>query len=151
MSSPPISNKLVDEPITIHCIFILSWINSCLNQKCSTWLNVFNAELSAKRWWRNKCTTHTAPSYLCDCLQLYTPSRALRSASDTLRLQISSTASCVELVLSASIFPPRLQWNWSPSAILSFLVYLSGIKLTTSLLCCKLSTGSQSHKEFSTW
>ena len=30
------SKKLVDEPITIHCIFILSWINSCLNQRfCS--------------------------------------------------------------------------------------------------------------------
>ena len=24
--------KLVGEPMTIHCIFILSWINSCLNQ-----------------------------------------------------------------------------------------------------------------------
>ena len=31
-----------------------------------------------------KFITGTAPSYLCDCLQLYTPSRTLRSASDTL-------------------------------------------------------------------
>ena len=35
-----------------------------------------------------KCITGTAPSYLCDCLQLYTPSRTLRSASDTLGLRI---------------------------------------------------------------
>ena len=34
-----------------------------------------------------KCITDTAPSYLCDCLQLYTPSRTLRTASDTLSLQ----------------------------------------------------------------
>ena len=37
MRSPPISRKLVDEPMTIHCIdtmrFILCWINSCLNQR----------------------------------------------------------------------------------------------------------------------
>ena len=32
MSSMLISSKLVDEPITIHCIFILSSIDSCLNQ-----------------------------------------------------------------------------------------------------------------------
>ena len=30
-----------------------------------------------------KCITDTAPSYLCDCLQLYTPSRTPRSASDS--------------------------------------------------------------------
>ena len=30
----------------------------------------------------------TAPSYLCDCLKLCTPSHTLRSASDTLSLQI---------------------------------------------------------------
>ena len=32
MSSSPISSKLVDEPMPIHCTFILSGINSCLNQ-----------------------------------------------------------------------------------------------------------------------
>ena len=35
-----------------------------------------------------KCVMGTALSYLCDCLQLYTPSRILRSACDTLSLQI---------------------------------------------------------------
>ena len=43
-----------------------------------------------------------------------------------------TTTSSVELVLSGSIFPPRLQWNWSPhsfchaltAAILSFLAGL---------------------------
>ena len=34
-----------------------------------------------------KCITGTAPSYLCDCLQLYTPSRTLRSASHTLKTE----------------------------------------------------------------
>ena len=38
-----------------------------------------------------KCITGTAPSYLCDCLQLYTPSRTLHSASNTLSLQIPRT------------------------------------------------------------
>ena len=38
-----------------------------------------------------KCITGTAPSYLCDCLQLYTPSRTLRSASNTLSLRIPRT------------------------------------------------------------
>ena len=35
-----------------------------------------------------KGITRTALSQLCDCLQLYTPSRTPRSASDTLSLQI---------------------------------------------------------------
>ena len=35
-----------------------------------------------------KCVTHTAPAYLCDCLQLYTHSHTLHSASNTLSLQI---------------------------------------------------------------
>ena len=44
-----------------------------------------------------ECTTRTAPSYFCDCLQFYTPSRTLRYlcilcalllSSDTLSLQI---------------------------------------------------------------
>ena len=38
-----------------------------------------------------KCITGTAPSYLRDSPQLYTPSRTLRSASHTLSLQISRT------------------------------------------------------------
>ena len=33
-SSSPISRKLADEHITIHCILILCWTNSCLNQSC---------------------------------------------------------------------------------------------------------------------
>ena len=35
-----------------------------------------------------KCITRTAPSYPCDCLQLYTPSRTLCSSSDTDSLHI---------------------------------------------------------------
>ena len=38
-----------------------------------------------------KCIMCTAPSDLCDYLKLYTPSRTLRSASDTLSLQIPRT------------------------------------------------------------
>ena len=33
----------------------------------------------------------TAPSYLSDCIQLYTPSRTLCTASDTLSLQFPRT------------------------------------------------------------
>ena len=36
-----------------------------------------------------ECFTRTAPSYLCDCLELYTPSYTLRSASGDLSLQSS--------------------------------------------------------------
>ena len=32
MISPPIRRKFVGDPMTIHCIFILSGINSCLNR-----------------------------------------------------------------------------------------------------------------------
>ena len=39
-----------------------------------------------------KCVMRTAPSYLCNCLQLYTASHTLHSASDTLSLQISHTS-----------------------------------------------------------
>ena len=35
-----------------------------------------------------KCITVTAPSYLCDCIQVYNPSRILRSSSHTLRLSL---------------------------------------------------------------
>ena len=38
-----------------------------------------------------KCSMRTAPSYLCDCLQLYTHSCTLCSSSDTLSLQILHT------------------------------------------------------------
>ena len=37
---------------------------------------------------RRPYVTGTARSYLCECLQLYTPSHTLRSTSDTLRLPI---------------------------------------------------------------
>ena len=38
-----------------------------------------------------KCITRAAPSYLCDRLQLYTPSRTLHPASDTFSLQSPRT------------------------------------------------------------
>ena len=77
-----------------------------------------------------------------------------------------AASSYIKLVLSGSIFPLRLYWNWSPHlfrhslipAMLSFLVYLlpvcslyriqhcaarlilkKRVKLTTSLLCFNLS------------
>ena len=40
-----------------------------------------------------KCIPHTAPSYLCDCLQLHTPSCTICSASATLSLQIQTKMS----------------------------------------------------------
>ena len=48
-------------------------------------------EFSTRSTLCSKCITRSAPSYLCDWLQLYTPSRTLRSASDTLSLQIPRT------------------------------------------------------------
>ena len=61
-----------------------------------------------------KCITGTAPSYFCDCLQLYTPSRTLRSASDTLSLQIPRTRLFSAVgSRSFSVFRPST-WNDLP-------------------------------------
>ena len=57
-----------------------------------------------------KCITGTAPFYLCNCLQLYTPSRALRSASDILSLQIPRTRLSTVGSRSFSVFSPS-SWN----------------------------------------
>ena len=35
-----------------------------------------------------KCLNDSAPDYLCSCLELYTPSRTLRSSSDALVLRV---------------------------------------------------------------
>ena len=60
-----------------------------------------------------KCITRTAPSYPCDCLQLYTPSRTLCYSSDTDSVHIPVTVfnfthppvlSAILLILTASIF-----------------------------------------------
>ena len=60
-----------------------------------------------------KCITGTAPSYLCDCLQLYTPSRTPRSASDTLSLQIPRTRHSTVGSRAFSVFGPST-WNDLP-------------------------------------
>ena len=60
-----------------------------------------------------KCITGTAPSSLCDCLQLYTPSRTLRSASDTLSLQIPRTRLSTAGSRAFSVFGPST-WNDLP-------------------------------------
>ena len=60
-----------------------------------------------------KCITSTAPSYLCDCLQLYTPSRSLRSASDTLSFQIPRTRLSTVGSRAFSVFGPST-WNDLP-------------------------------------
>ena len=60
-----------------------------------------------------KCVTGPAPSYLCDCLQLYTPSRTLRSASDTLSLQIPRTRLSTVGSRAFSVFGPST-WNDLP-------------------------------------
>ena len=52
----------------------------------------------------------TALFYLCDCLQLYTPSRTLRSASDTLSLQIPRTRLSTVGSRAFSVFGPST-WN----------------------------------------
>ena len=60
-----------------------------------------------------KCITGTAPSYLCDCLPLYMPSRTLRSASDTLSLQIPRTRLSTLGSRAFSVFGPST-WNDLP-------------------------------------
>ena len=60
-----------------------------------------------------KCITRTAPSYLCDCLPFYTPSRTLRSASDTLSLQIPRTRLSTVGSRAFSVFGPST-WNDLP-------------------------------------
>ena len=57
-----------------------------------------------------KCITGTAQSYLCDCLQLYTPSHTLRSASDTLSLQTARTRLSTVGSRAFSVFGPST-WN----------------------------------------
>ena len=59
------------------------------------------------------CITGTAPFYLCDCLQLYTPSRTLRSASDTLSLQIPRTRLSTVGSRAFYVFGPSA-WNDLP-------------------------------------
>ena len=51
--------------------------------------------------------------YLCDCFQLYTPSRTLRSASDTLSLQIPRTRLSAVGSRAFSVFCPPT-WNDLP-------------------------------------
>ena len=57
-----------------------------------------------------KRVTRPAPSYLSDCLQLYTPSRTVRSASETLNLQIPRTRLSTTGARAFSVFGPS---TWS--------------------------------------
>ena len=71
-----------------------------------------------------KCLTRIAPSYLYNCLQPYTPSRALRSASDTLSLQSPRTRHSTVGSRTFSVFSPST-WNVLPipsTEILSGLI-----------------------------
>ena len=60
-----------------------------------------------------KCITGTAASYLCDCLQLYTRFPTLRSASDTLSLQIPRTRLSTVGFRAFSVFG-QSTWNDLP-------------------------------------
>ena len=60
-----------------------------------------------------RCITCTAPSNLCDRLQLSTPSRTLRSASDTLSLQTSGIRLSTVCSQDISVFGPYT-WNDLP-------------------------------------
>ena len=54
---------------------------------CWFLFRLFTTKPYVQRLYRCSCI-HVAPSHLCDCLQLYTPSRTLCSSSDTLSLHI---------------------------------------------------------------
>ena len=61
-----------------------------------------------------KCITVTAPSYLCDCIQVYTPSRTLRSSHTlSLSLRISHARLSTVDSQSCSVFGPST-WNDLP-------------------------------------
>ena len=60
-----------------------------------------------------ECITRTAPSYVCDCLHLCTPSCTLRSASDTLSLQIPRTRLSTVGSRAFSVLGPST-WNDLP-------------------------------------
>ena len=71
-----------------------------------------------------KCITDTAPSYLCDCLQLYTPSRTLRTASDTLSLQRPRTRPHCWFPRLFCFWSINMEWPFpsSPTQTLSGLI-----------------------------
>ena len=80
---------------TLHCLPIRSRIIYKLNTLC------------------HKCIINSAPEYLCSCLHLYTPSRTLRSSSDTLTLKIPRTklsSACQRAFTSAG----PSTWNQLP-------------------------------------
>ena len=60
-----------------------------------------------------KCITCTSPSYICDNPQLYTLSRTLRSASDTLSPQVPRTRLSTVDSGTFSVFGPS-KWNGLP-------------------------------------
>ena len=63
--------------------------------------------------WTLSSKNQAAPSYLCDFLQLYTPSRILRSASDSLSLQIPRTRLSTVGSRTCSVFSSST-WNDLP-------------------------------------
>ena len=63
-----------------------------------------------------KCLHKSAPSYLCDQLHLYTPSRSLRSSSDTLALRIPRVKHTTIGSRSFSVAGPTA-WNNIPLSV----------------------------------
>ena len=61
----------------------------------------------------HKCIHGSAPSYLCDCLHLYTPSRTLRSSSDAFILRTPRSNLSSVGTRSFSVAGP-LHWNKLP-------------------------------------
>ena len=77
-----------------------------------------HARTHAHKWlgWFRHCITGTAPSCLCDCLQLYTPSRTLRSTSDSLSFQIPRTRLSI---FGSSAFSVSVSSTWNDLPFLS--------------------------------
>jgi len=70
-----------------------------------------------------QCIAGTAPGYLCDLLQLYSPTRSLRSASQVL-LNIPTVKSCRYGQRSFS-YTAAVEWNKLPTALRSCSEYPS--------------------------
>ena len=126
MSSPPISRKLADEPITIHCIFILSWIKFCLstnNNKATLLAVVQNGPFTRGLWERRE--------KLC---QRWDSGGMIHSWALLDSHFISQHANCQQyqcLLFSGSLTDQVAPGKWKEG----FFVFVP--KVSAYLLCCR--------------
>ena len=128
------SSLLSDLPASsVHSLQRIHNCASCLIKKCKTWPHhhsisvsslAFNPTKNSAQYERAAiiCILCAAPSYLCDRLQLYTPSHTPHSACDTVRLQIlcmrlSTIGSCAFSVFSTSTWNDFILPHWKKPSL----------------------------------